>query len=803
MASLFGKAINAIRGKKAISPAEYADATIEARERYRSAYMIDNQARQIEPLFRGYPFNCADVVARSGSQVPLRMYRTRNFTVQRGTKTYRRRGLSPIAEGRRSALASGSMGRKAATYSGMGRDVYEVTSSPMLDLLAKPNEMQNGEAMDYQLLMMLQFFGEMFYSVVDTGRRLELAPMLPQHTQVIAAPRNSGQIVGGYYYGRSAVDKIEMEPGDVLHVRYGPNPHDVLRGWGPMHACFQAARIVAENEDFDYEMIDRGNIPPLFISLNPEAYNGQNAVEDFEKHVTRRMRGARGKTRFIVGAGLDLKVPSGTAKEMQTLERIREHKATIRNAFKVSASVLEMNDANLASAREGGDQFWALAVRPLLNLIGDFWSEALPPLFGETPGDVFFAYDDPTINDPLQAAQVAEIDLRTGVRSINEVRQERGDDAIGPDGDVYRINGVPVDQAGQPDPQPSSISGVFALAAPEAPETKATTEAGSGCATEPAPSPSQAEDAAPWTFAGVNADAHRGDLYADCEPCGCETVTKADSEDLAVPDEFISAAQARNETEAIVDAVNALSGDLEEVIRDAKERALAQAASGVPIDLTALQDAIVSTVGVRLRALFDAGFNLAEDDIAEKLGPDGTPEDFVIPNPEAVDAAFQSLAREFVTDITDGIASNIERAVQAGIEAGDSIAEIQTRLLGDTDLERYQAERIARTETSRAMNSGKRQRYKAVGVERVFWVNAPGATSVHRAIAAQYPDGQDIDEPFIRAGTTITGSDGSSETFNRDVYFPPARPNCRCSLQTRRNEIEEAAAPGVFEGGDQ
>ena len=48
---------------------------------------------------------------------------------------------------------------------------------------------------------------------------------------------------------------------------------------------------------------------------------------------------------------------------------------------------------------------------------------------------------------------------------------------------------------------------------------------------------------------------------------------------------------------------------------------------------------------------------------------------------------------------------------------------------------------------------------------------------------------REIDKPFIKAGSTVVGTDGSRETFARDVYHPPARPNCRCNLQSLPREI--------------
>jgi len=139
-------------------------------------------------------------------------------------------------------------------------------------------------------------------------------------------------------------------------------------------------------------------------------------------------------------------------------------------------------------------------------------------------------------------------------------------------------------------------------------------------------------------------------------------------------------------------------------------------------------------------------------------------------------------AVDFLRDYTIGLADDImgttadiaKRAVSAGLEMGLTESEV-VGVMVENGIAENRATMIARTETQRAVQNGKRQAMIQLDIEQVRWVNAPGASKAHQIIASRSP--KPIDEPFVKAGETI-----ADETYSRDIYVPPARPNCRCSI---------------------
>jgi HK97 family phage portal protein len=816
----------------------YLAATVTVRDRSLSQYSRNLETQQLLAVARGYVYNCADIIAMAASQQPLRLYRTGSVTIRTNKGTRHAPGCKAVKHAKREAFASGRMGRKAATWSGMGGNVAEVVDHPVLDLITKPNPLQNGEAFDYQRFLFALLTGEMFHLVEGTDAPSALWPMLPQYTQVM--PEMEG-VVGRYAYGRERAAVAVYEAADVLHFKYSDHLDNPYHGWGPLHACYQAARIVAENEDFDLEFIEQGNLPLAFISLDPSIYSTDTAIADFKRYLSRVTKGALGKTKAIVGAGVSVSAPMPTARDLQTLEKLREHKATIRNAFKVPESMLELNSANLASATVGDDQFWGITVRPLLNKGADHLTETLLPMFGIEPGEYFFAYDDPLLADIEREARIAEIDLRSGVRNINEVRAERNLDGIGDDGEVYRINGVPVDQSGQaPAPSPfftlndhrvhevkvtegrTRVPVLGTLNAKGAVDVDNERTDGAGSAVVAESVRDRAQQAGgkvsvhrtPDGYAGddgvqagpghggavgsvldrqqplrVLADRHaRPDPY-DLRDCGCGLTTKDDDKQppvtVNIPDGLnLTREQAiafATQQRVLTGAVGNLQGIIADFMRDAQQEAARSVRAGGAIDLGDLEDQLATVLEPEFREMYRAGFDLGALELDEPTGVDP----FALPNAEAIAEAETSLIRQLSRDITDHTAQGIESRVRAGIEAGESIDDIAKAIEGDTGFAEYRSERIARTEVSNAANMGKLARYKEAGVATKYWI--PGTSAVHRALGEMFKDGVPIDEPFLRAGQSVTAG-GVTETYTRDVMAPPARPNCTCTMAARPPE---------------
>jgi hypothetical protein len=96
----------------------------------------------------------------------------------------------------------------------------------------------------------------------------------------------------------------------------------------------------------------------------------------------------------------------------------------IANAFHVPLSFLT-SETNLANLQAAEHQHMAKAIFPRLQRRDEKLNEQLVPLFDPT-GRLFMASEDPVPYNQEIAWRQQEVDLRYGIVTINEVRQDRG-----------------------------------------------------------------------------------------------------------------------------------------------------------------------------------------------------------------------------------------------------------------------------------------------------------------------------------------------------------------------------------------
>ena len=144
--------------------------------------------------------------------------------------------------------------------------------------------------------------------------------------------------------------------------------------------------------------------------------------------------------------------------------------------------------------------------------------------------------------------------------------------------------------------------------------------------------------------------------------------------------------------------------------------------------------------------------------------------------------------REFqgklIRSVSDTVDSAIREELATGIEAGESIPQLTSRLKTSIDgMSGVGAERIARTETARAFMASREKSWQESGnVWGKRWQLAPDACQFCVAAASEFGV-QKLGVPFFEKGTVLTGSLGESMTLDySDVDGPPLHPNDRCSL---------------------
>lgn len=122
----------------------------------------------------------------------------------------------------------------------------------------------------------------------------------------------------------------------------------------------------------------------------------------------------------------------------------------------------------------------------------------------------------------------------------------------------------------------------------------------------------------------------------------------------------------------------------------------------------------------------------------------------------------------------------IANQLREGLEAGEGINELESRIRVELGSNRAKALRIARTETGSAVSAGRHAGLEASGVKLKSWLSArdKAVRDSHREAEATYADGIPLDQSF-KVGSNETG--WFNLLYPGDPGGPPQEIiNCRC-----------------------
>jgi hypothetical protein len=137
------------------------------------------------------------------------------------------------------------------------------------------------------------------------------------------------------------------------------------------------------------------------------------------------------------------------------------------------------------------------------------------------------------------------------------------------------------------------------------------------------------------------------------------------------------------------------------------------------------------------------------------------------------------LARQITATASD----SLRTALAAGMAEGDTLNERSSRVMEALGEEApWRAERIARTESARAMMEGNLEAWKATGVVAKRWMLSGDACPMCVAAAEKINKEVGVGKPFLSAGDELK-YDGGSMVLDRSFNTPPLHPNCGCFME--------------------
>jgi hypothetical protein len=756
---------------------------------------------------------CAQFNARNLAAATLRLMRKAKSAKVSG------RGFRRVTDRKRlDYLRNGVIG-KSAGYAKDADDVEEVTDHPALDLLNHPNPIDSGEFFTHQRFLDKELCGNAFIQIVGADAMYRLAP---NKTAIIPSRTD---FIGGYRYGQAEEIKLIFDADEVDHYKHSPSPFSPYLGWGWVQAVIIDADRFSASAQNDLALW-MNNARPDWMLVLPNG-SGEDQAKQAREQVNKRFRGPTRNREFLVTTAEDVKPLQWSPRDLEGVASRQDAKEIILAAAGVPLTYVELSDSNLASSMTGHAQYARTTLLPRLCRDADDLTNYVLPRFNAEPGEYWFCYDNPVPED-----EAAETDrhvklLDVGAITVNDVLAEQGYDQIGPEGDIRRYKGVPLDVMGMM--EMGGMQGGEAMLKPGQKPTKPTV-------------PLTAQEMSALTE--VLDKVALGDLPPESAKALIlaslpqvppnlveEMLASLESFEPASVQREADAAQAQLDAAAqqpkqlppgktlhmshAIWAGKALGRDGGMVTKDAANDAIdagsiefqsrlaswfalleprAKAAitaslntggTGIGVDIAAnpmMVAKLAEVLGPEITRLFRHGHQFGVTELGAAAG-----------NAKPLSMALTQNAREYLNEyvgqtiksVTTTADEQIRNALAEGIGQGETIPQLANRVgLEVQNMSRYSAERIARTEAARAFMAARIKAYQESGtVWGVRWVLAPDACPFCTFASEQSGGTKALGTPFFEKGDTITLDDGLSLVLDySDVIGPPLHPHCRCTL---------------------
>jgi len=371
-----------------------------------SSFFGKNDADYYMSKVKGVVGVCADKISSFVSTQTLRLYK-----IDRSVNV---KGLSKVEN--KHLFDPSKVGQKSANYANQeGVSIVEVTQSPLLDILHKPNSLYFGTEQSFILQWHRLTTGNSYQYINkdESGNVISLDVLYPQYVSV--AYDKFGAFVGYNY--KVGNNNIFMKREDVIHQRHKPARSGVL-GEGVIHNISTAADILNEMDAREYNF-QKNDCRPDFVVRVPVNADPTKMVET-ETALKAKLKGAKNKGNPIVLKDSTIENIGWSPRDLEQ-KVLREAMLNLVLAgFGVPESELSKDSTN-ASAKTANIQYLR-NLNPLLIKNQEELTHSLIPLFYDDPENYFLAYDD-----IFPEAQPDYLELaKNNFITVNELRSHYG-----------------------------------------------------------------------------------------------------------------------------------------------------------------------------------------------------------------------------------------------------------------------------------------------------------------------------------------------------------------------------------------
>lgn len=593
-------------------------------------------------------------------------------------------------------------------------------------LFDRPNPQNTGGEFRQLLLLYMEMVGHSPIEVVRpfSGAKIrgasrqgfELYVHNPSPWRIV--PNSDGTVKGYLYYvvteGGGVIPSpgpqaVKWYPEDMTYLRW-PNPLNRWYGQGRIAAARQAVMAEEYAAIRDKKFEQQMGVPPGVLSTDKPLGDPQAA--ELQRRWEQAVGGYRNAGRVaVLGMGATYQNIQMSRTDAEWIKSREWRVDEICGAFGIPKVLVIMGNATFSNAKEARSEFWEGTLAPRLLRIEEMVTERLLPMLTDEPLVARFDFSkiDALNENKNEVADRAVKYVQTASFTKGEIREMLGSEPFGDERDDELA-------------LPTTFRDTLAAASFDAADPNATTDTSEPAAAGAAP-PAKKPPAKP----PAKARKARRDREEILHP-----VRSAYQRDLA---SFFRAQKGALQSEGLVK----FEGDdllrrAIDLLRSKRFRERLQRISETPVKTAFAFGASDAAANLSLGVSFS--ITASQEAIA------------------AVNAQLVGLAEGLQGTTVD----DVTRAITEGLAKGEDYSVLQDDLAALFDgYEEWRVDRIARTEVTRAYNTGSIGQYRDGGVSQVFVTDGDG------------------DEPCAIA-------DGAIWTLEQAESDPMAHPNCTRSF---------------------
>ncbi len=267
------------------------------------------------------------------------------------------------------------------------RDDKQITESPLLDLIARPNPMQSGSEFMIAKIGYLMIAGNSYDEAVDIGGEpKEMYTHRPDRMAVL--PSNNG-FPRGYVYkvGQQEmmweVDGLTHES-PIRHMKLF-NPLDDWYGMSPIEAGSYGIDQHNESMSWIQSMLQNSARPSGALSTKDDNTLSDDQFKRLKTQIEDQYTGAKNAGRpMLLEGGLTWQQMGLSPTDMGIIETKYSAARDISLAFGVPPQLLGIpGDNTYSNYAEARLSFWEDTVIPLVIRVAEDWTNWLGPTFGD------------------------------------------------------------------------------------------------------------------------------------------------------------------------------------------------------------------------------------------------------------------------------------------------------------------------------------------------------------------------------------------------------------------------------------